>query len=105
MNKVSQILIGIVLFFLTITAKAQDNPSGYLVEKCSNSITSTLNGGSNSPLTIERKNGQLEGDLEIKEELNMFTDIEENDIIDYLLAYGCDIYLFLGIINANTDMK
>ena len=97
--------MGVVLFLLTITAKAQDNPSDYFFEKCSNSIIGTLNGGSNSLLTIEPKKSQLDGSLEIKEELNMFTGIEENDIIDYLIAYGCDIYLFLGIINANTDMK
>lgn len=104
MNKVSQILIGIFLFLLTITAQAQNAPSDYIYGKCRNSIASAPNGDSNSSLTFERKNGLLERDIEMREELNMFTDLEENNIIDYLIANGCDIYLFLGVI-ANMDIK
>lgn len=97
--------MGIVLFLLTITAKAQNSPSDYDLGKYRNAITNTPNDTCNSALTLESKKGQLKGDLELKEELYMYMGIAENDIIDYLLAYGCDIYLFLGIIDTNTNMK
>lgn len=97
--------MGIVLFLVAISAKAQNSPFDYDLGKCRNGITNTQNDTSNSALTLESKKGQLEGVLELKEERYMYMGIAENEIIDYLLAYGCDIYLFLGIIDTNTDMK
>lgn len=96
MNKASMILIGFLFIISSIPSQAQDQPSDYFAGKWEVLLEDTPAGDATLIMTLERKDGKLEGTLTGNDvEVIEIERIEEKEgtLTVYWFSQGYDVYL------------
>jgi hypothetical protein len=107
MKKVSLILIGMFVFLMSFTVKAQeDTKSDYFVGKWNILVEGTPQGDANVSVVFELKEGKLTGTIlsSGKAEPSTFSRIIEKDktVTAYYSTNGYDVYLALEKTDENN---
>ena len=105
MKKGSIVLLGILLTISSVAIQTRSNSSDYFIGKWEVIFEGTPNGDATLTLTIDRKDGKLEGFFtDAEEAITKIDRIEENEesITIYWFAQGYDIYLQLEKVDEDN---
>ena len=98
MKQISIILTATLLLLTTVSMKAQQEPSDYFAGKWEVLLEGTPSGDVTMTMTLERKDGKLEGYMSGDgDEVTNFTSVEEGEesVTVNWTSQGYDVYLEL----------